>query len=237
MWQRITVEQYQLINKIHQDKKADDVEKTSRVIGVIYRLTEKQIDALPLATFKMYMAQAATLTELPKTFKVPKRIGIRRMMFNPEDLRFAQFMEVQHFLSDMIGNLHLIAASISRPLIGKNKSEHHKKVSESFTGSNFIKVFGAVSYFCEQLKAFNKKFRLSDEEESEEDEENPRPSREDPFIKNYGWLYAATTVRDHEGIPLYKVYDMLVLEVLSAIDYLKNYEVYQKALNKKRERA
>jgi hypothetical protein len=52
------------------------------------------------------------------------------------------------------------------------------------------------------------------------------------FIEQYGWIYSAKEVAQHEGITLDKAFDLPILQAFNALAYLKSEQAYQKYINK-----
>jgi hypothetical protein len=42
-----------------------------------------------------------------------------------------------------------------------------------------------------------------------------------PFMRNYGWIYQATLVAEHEKIKLAKVYELPTIQFLNDLSYIK----------------
>jgi hypothetical protein len=75
---------------------------------------------------------------------------------------------------------------------------------------------------------------LGTSDEDGEDIEGDEPEKDnDPFNERYGWIYSATQLRDHEGIPLEQVYDLNLVRALNGLAYLKSFDAHQKELIKK----
>lgn len=239
-WDKITVEQYQLIHSVvHQD--LDDVDKSIRIIGVVYNLTEDQISKLPYDLFLKRVDEVVKLFSIPKQGRAKRSIvanGKRYAFdYNIGKQRFAQYMESQHFLkSGLVENLHLIMASIARPVTfrifkGKNKSEDHEQVAADLQKANFLELYHSAVFFCSVLSEWNSNWQgLFEIQENEDDEPFKNSST---FSDRYGWIYSATKIRDHEMKPLEWVYEMSVMNAFNDLAYLKALRAEENYLNKK----
>jgi hypothetical protein len=75
---------------------------------------------------------------------------------------------------------------------------------------------------------------LGTSDEDGEDIEGDEPEKDiDPFNERYGWIYSATQLRDHEGIPLEQVYDLNLIRALNGLAYIKAHEAHQEKQMKK----
>lgn len=236
MWKRITVEQYQQLDAINgQD--LDDLDKVIAMVSVVFNKPEEDVLELYPKQFNALAVQIGTMfTAIPN--RAAKRIiqanGKRYAIdYNIGQYRLAQYVEAQHFLkAGLIPNLHLIAASLSSPYTifrkGKNDSENHAEIAENFKQANFLDTYTAVVFFCQHLTQFNRNYAglFGTNEEGEEGESHP-------FNSRYGWIYSATQIKEHEGIPLSQVWDLNIVHALNVLAYLKSYTAYTYDLNKK----
>lgn len=139
----------------------DDIEKSEKAISIIYGLTERQVGDLPVSKFKDLSTKAASflMAEIPgkpkKTIKVGK--NKYRIVYDPTKLRQRQYVEILHFGSNPIENMHLIMASIVQPVtwfgVRKNKAEDHEKLAEDLLQAKVCDLYHACVFFCKLFKS------------------------------------------------------------------------------------
>jgi hypothetical protein len=165
MWHKITVEQYQQIYQVHQEE-IEDIDKMIRIIGILYDMSESQVNDLPVPQFHKLTA------EITQTFKEPLGEGVAskrikavgrtyQICYKPGKLRYGQWVELMHFMKGgIIPNLHLLAASVANPvrfgIVRPNKSETHGKRAEDFLQANFLETYNSVVFFYQCLIGLKK---------------------------------------------------------------------------------
>lgn len=245
-WKNITVEQYQLIHSVIKQN-INEIDKTIRIIGIIYNLTEDQIYKLPYDTFLKYTDEVTHLFTIPKGEERAKRsvvAGGKRYAFdyNIGKHRFAQYIEAQHFLQGgIVENLHLIAASITRPVYcrvirGKNDSAKHEERANDFLKANFLEVYYSVVFFCSVLSSWNGKYKGLFEISDDADDEDIMPAF-DGFTKRYGWQFSAMKIKEYEGIKLQEVYEIPVIQAFNGLAFLKAKDNHEREMTKNQRNA
>ena len=54
------------------------------------------------------------------------------------------------------------------------------------------------------------------------DDDRSGRSNNNGFMRNYGWIYQATLIAEHERIKLEEVYDLPTIQALNDLAYLKS---------------
>lgn len=174
-YQNITVEQYQKVVSISEDKFLDDTEKYTQLVGVLYNLTEEEVDNLTVNLFKQY---AGVISNEFFSKPIPKPTGKRvdfikangkeyKIDYDIKNMRIAQFKELAYWLKDddVVGNLHLILASIVDQVkstwyfkvkVIKNDSKNHESISNDMLKLKFIDVYSVAVFFCHLFTALLK---------------------------------------------------------------------------------
>lgn len=143
-------------------------------------------------------------------------------------ITFGQFIEVQHFLKlGEIDSMHLIAASIW------NDKRDHKVKAEILLNKNIRYVLKDISTFLLSFAELLSSYKgLFETEEQNDEEGEAKLEKPHPFIDQYGWIYSAKQVAEHEGITVDQVFELPVLQAFNTLSYLKSYQSYQKYINK-----
>ena len=80
-------------------------------------------------------------------------------------------------------------------------------------------------------KSFKGLFDQTDD--SDRDEQVSGRENVHPFMRNYGWIYQATLVAEHEKIKLEKVYELPTIQFLNDLSYIKAKNEYDREQLKK----
>lgn len=154
-WNDITVEQFQAVRKL-QETKMDEFDRLSQVLSVLYGYSPEEVDELPVHEYAALAGGIKFLTEdeIPGKVKKYIRIGARKYYLHiaPSKIKHRQFVEIQHFSNDIIGNLHNILASICCPVkwfvVKGNKASDHSNYAEDFKKEKLVDVYHACLFFC-----------------------------------------------------------------------------------------
>jgi hypothetical protein len=73
---------------------------------------------------------------------------------------------------------------------------------------------------------------MSDDDDSEDEQVASRDTASG-FMQRFGWIYQATIVAEHEKIKLEQVYEMMTIQFLNDLSYLKAKAEYDKEQIKK----
>lgn len=165
MWRKISVEQYQQIQKINASP-LEDMDKTIQIIMVLFDLSEQGVDELPVKKFQDLTLQLAQTFSAPLKQAIPKK-SIRagktkyRLQYEARKITYGQWTDVHHFSEgNIIENLHHLAAIIAKPAgLFKSKASH-EKIAEDFLHANFMDTYNAVVFFCLTSCALEKDINL-----------------------------------------------------------------------------
>ena len=70
------------------------------------------------------------------------------------------------------------------------------------------------------------------EQDKTELEEDAKVEKPHHFIEQFGWIYSAKQVSQHEGISLDKAFELPILQAFNTLAYLKSEQAYQKHISK-----
>lgn len=210
------------------DEENDEVEQAALLICDIYGFSPEQVDQLSPAVFQLYSYRVKRLFD-----RMMRRPWWCRLRFQTDatQITFGQFVEIKYFLQQgAIDAMHLVAASIQ---IGGYAD--HKIRAERLRQTNARNVLPDVNQFMVSFNALIDSYSgLFEKEEEEEDiDEAPRRKEaEHPFITQYGWIFSAKKVAEHEGMKLEEVFGIPVIQALNDLAYLKGEASYMKKINK-----
>ena len=158
-WNDITVWQYQNIVKALSDKGLDDIDKSFKLIALVYNMTDNQVDSLLQEDYKAKLKDLEFLNQLPegKPVKIIKVNGKRyRPIYNITKMPFGRYVETKAFVGDIYANLHKLGATMVMP---KNRTWYgrwvddkydagmHEDYAEDILAANFTDVYFSLVFF------------------------------------------------------------------------------------------
>jgi hypothetical protein len=153
--------------------------------------------------------------------------GRLKLETNATKITLGQFIEVQHFLKQgEIDAMHLVTASIW------SDSRAHQVKADLLLKKHIRLILADYTTFLQSFAELLQGYKgLFESDEVAEDDEAVM-EKPHPFIEQYGWIYSAKEVAQHEGITLDKAFDLPILQAFNALAYLKSEQAYQKYINK-----
>jgi hypothetical protein len=160
-WNELTVWQYQQIYPIvtKPEKNWTNLDVESKLVGIIYNLTDTQVDSL---TIQQYNNLKKTLNFLEdkiegKAVKYTEANGRRyRFIYDVQQMKAARYIESKVFSTDLINNLHKLAASMVVPqkktwygrwVDDKYDAAKHSEYASDLQASNFVHIYHSVVFF------------------------------------------------------------------------------------------
>ena len=160
-WNELTVWQYQqiypIVTKPEKDWTNLDVE--SKLVGIIYNLTDTQVDNLSVMQFNNLRATLDFLKDEIKG-EAAKYVEINskryRFIYDVFQIKAARYIESKVFSTDLIGNLHKIAASMVVPqkktwygkwVDDKYDAANHSKYADDMLEAKFVNVYNSIVFF------------------------------------------------------------------------------------------
>lgn len=160
-WNELTVWQYQqiypIVTKPEKDWTNLDVE--SKLVGIIYNLTDTQVDSLTIQQFNNLRGTLDFLDNKieGKPVKYTQVNGKRyRFIYDVQQMKAARYIESKVFSTDLISNLHKLAASMVMPqrktwygkwVDDKYDAAKHSEYAADLQASNFIHIYHSVVFF------------------------------------------------------------------------------------------
>jgi hypothetical protein len=157
-WNNISVWQYQNIVKTLANKE-DEIEKSYKLIGIVYNMTENQVDSLTQAEYKAKLNELDFLNTMPegKPIKVLKVNGKRyRLIYDVTRMPFGRYVESKAFVGDIYGNLHKLGATMVIPqkrnwfglwVDDKYDASKHEDYADDILQANFQDVYFSLVFF------------------------------------------------------------------------------------------
>jgi hypothetical protein len=158
-WNNISVWQYQNIVKTLANKDQDDIDKSFKLIGIVYNMTENQVDSLTQAEYKAKLKECDFLNTMPegKPVKVIKVNGKRyRLIYDVTRMPFGRYVESKAFVGDIYGNLHKLGATMVIPqkrnwlglwVDDKYDASKHEDYADDILQANFQDVYFSLVFF------------------------------------------------------------------------------------------
>jgi hypothetical protein len=218
----MNVQQYQRIAGFY-NQSDDEITQVALIVCDMFNLSHEEVDNMQPKTFIKYSNKVTK--QFKKLAKKPY-FGRLKLQTDAKKITLGQFIEVQHFLKQgEIDAMHLVTASIWDDLRPHNikadilLKKHIRLILADYTAF--------LQSFAELLQGYKGLFESDEVVEDDGKMEKPHP-----FIEQYGWIYSAKEVAQHEGITLDKAFDLPILQAFNALAYLKSEQSYQKYINK-----
>jgi hypothetical protein len=160
-WNELTVWQYQqiypIVTKPEKDWTTLDVE--SKLVGILHNLTDTQVDSLSVGEFNKLKVTLNFLDDKieGKPVKYTEVNGKRyKFIYDVQQIKAARYIETKVFSTDLVGNLHKLAASMVMPQrktwYGKwvddtYDAANHSQYAEDLQGANFMHVYQSIVFF------------------------------------------------------------------------------------------
>jgi hypothetical protein len=160
-WNELTVWQYQqiypIVTKPEKDWTTLDVE--SKLVGILHNLTDTQVDSLSVAEFNKLKVTLNFLDDKieGKPVKYTEVNGKRyKFIYDVQQIKAARYIETKVFSTDLVGNLHKLAASMVMPqrktwygkwVNDKYDAAKHSQYAEDLQGANFMHVYQSIVFF------------------------------------------------------------------------------------------
>jgi hypothetical protein len=160
-WNELTIWQYQqiypIVTKPEKDWTNLDVE--SKLVGIIYNLTDTQVDSLSIQQFNNLRATLSFLDDKieGKPVKYTEVNGKRyRFIYDVQQIKAARYIETKVFSTDLVGNLHKLSASMVMPqrktwygrwVDDTYDASKHSQYAEDLQGAKFMHVYQSVVFF------------------------------------------------------------------------------------------
>lgn len=163
-WNNISVWQYQNIVKTLANKQDDEIEKSFKLIGIVYNMTENQVDSLTQAEYKAKLKECDFLNNMPegKPVKVIKVNGKRyRLIYDVTRMPFGRYVESKAFVGDIYGNLHKLGATMVMPqkrnwlglwVDDKYNAAKHEDYADDILQANFQDVYFSLVFFYQVFR-------------------------------------------------------------------------------------
>ena len=160
-WNELTVWQYQQIYPIVTNAEKDwtNLDVETKLVGILYNLTDTQVDSLSITQFNNLKKTLGFLDEQieGKPVKYTEVKGKRyRFVYDIQQIKAARYIETKVFSTDLVGNLHKLAASMVMPqrktwygrwVDDKYDAAKHSEYAEDLQASNFVNIYHSVVFF------------------------------------------------------------------------------------------
>jgi hypothetical protein len=214
---KLTLKQYQEVQKICKEN-SDVTIANGLTISYLFGLSIEQVNQISAKQYFRYLG----------------KISVSKPLFNFTDrfetdiknITFGQWLEVTEWLKHDIDTvIDKVAASIlydrtSHPLDCQRVQKFNAGI-----------VIEAVSKFIESyaklLNEYEWLFKSDEDFEGETEAERLRRLRKThPFLKQWGWIFSAKEVAQHNGIKLDEAYNLPIIKALNDMCYLKSLSKY-----------
>ena len=166
MWNKLTIQQAQEIDKLRRNVSKEDTEidVETKLLSIILNKQQSEIDSLGWQEYLDQRAALKFLEQEPEGTPIQTvTIGKRkyRFVYDIRQMPFARYIESKTFAQDFVGNLHKLAASMVIPQrktwYGKWKdakydASKHIEYATDMLQAPFEAVYGSAVFFYHLYK-------------------------------------------------------------------------------------
>ena len=165
-WQDINLFQYQRLLPILQE--SENIEQYSKIIGVLYNMTDNEVNSLSVDQYLDYKAKVNILLNTDIKGNPVKFIKLKgkryKCIYNIKNLPAARYIESKVFSDDFIGNLHKVAATMVLPMkrnifgwkLAKYDASKHEEYAQDMLEARFVDVYHSAVFFLSVLMNWTK---------------------------------------------------------------------------------
>jgi len=225
-WNKITLFKFQQISEINARENTSDIDKALFATCVVFDLTEYQLDNMNPRKASKLLAKVTKIFSQELKPEPKATIGDYVINYTPSKLTFGQFITLAFYVSrNAIQFAHQIFATLADP-----DDTFQQERADFFLKQPIAKMIGSLKLFVERFRAFNREYETLFGVGTEEG----KKIEQDPFQKQYGWIYSATRVADHNRITLDEAFGLPVRVAFNDLAYLKAKDKFDEQQFKKK---
>lgn len=165
-WNEINLFQYQRLLPILQE--SENIEQYSKIIGVLYNMTENEVNSLSVDEYLNLKAEVNLLLNTDIKGSPVKYIKLKgkryKCIYDIRNLPAARYIESKVFSEDFVGNLHKIAATMVLPMkrtlfgwkVQKYDASKHEEYAQDMLEARFVDVYHSAVFFLSVLMNWTK---------------------------------------------------------------------------------
>lgn len=211
-WDKISLQQFQEIDKYMSRTDLIDKDKTFYSVCVLYGITDYELNQMKIKkVYGMINKLNAILKERMET-KPALKIGRYELNYDPASYTLGMFISLSFYISNgWIGHANKILAVIT----GDANATDER--AEYYLHQPMTRIMVSLKHLMSEFKTFILRYKNLFGLDREDAEEISSSS----FQKNYGWIYSATKVAEHNRISLDDAMGLNVRIAFNDLAYLK----------------
>jgi hypothetical protein len=167
MVMKLTVEQYQKINKLVKsytqsegiEGKLDELENKARIVSIALNKDLEDVRSMPIIDINTI---ARDVTGIPKG-RIKKYLLINGKLYKgltaSEKLNAGQLFDLKNFAKEgFVENIHNMAAVLYSPVLGK---QEHSQIAEIMKGANIADIYTLLFFYSVVLEKLNPTIQMS----------------------------------------------------------------------------
>lgn len=244
-WKDVNVWQWQQIQNLSDKKDTiKDYDLILETVAILQNKTKDQILKLDKNKLIKIVDDIEFLKKSNPNIRAVNfiRVGKKKYKCN-YDAKFSpagRYIETKYFLNDIKANLHKICASMILPMRpswrgwkeDKYESRYHNDYAEDLLAAPFEQVFGSVMNWITNIKNLDSGFKGLFNYQNKEEIEDLRQVKNN-FMNQFGWIYQASLISDHEKIKLEDVFRLPTIQFLNDLSYISAKTNYDNEQRKK----
>lgn len=156
-WNTITIEQYQAVAKIIQAKDLDDTDKEINIAAIVSGKTVADIEAMNIGEWRQLQQQVKFIYNEVPEYKPRFSWKAYRFIYDVNKINVGRFITAKYFQTDLVGNLHHLAASVCKPLLRRYNPEKHEKYAQDLKQAPFAALYSSMVFFCHNFQVLSLK--------------------------------------------------------------------------------
>lgn len=206
----ISLFKFQQIDEYMSRKDLDEQEKLFFTVCVVYDFTEYELDKMDIRKVWKLINKVNKVFEKELHPKPMDQIGAYEPNYDPNTYTLGQFISLSAYTQAYVKHAHRILGVIT------GDAETTFERADYFLEQPMDKTVGSIKFFLGNFKQFLSKYKslfgLGDESEVSDGH---------PFQKNWGWIYSATKVAEHNRVTLEEAMQLNVRQAFGDLAYLK----------------
>ena len=165
MWNKLTIQQAQQIDKLRQKAKGlTETDIDAELLAIIHKVPLSKIDSMAWLEFQEKRKELSFLLTEPGAKPLQYiNIGRKRYKFvyDVRKMPFARYVESKEFSKDFVGNLHRLAATMvipmKRTLFGRwveqpYNADKHEEYANDMLNAPYGQIYASAVFFCNLYK-------------------------------------------------------------------------------------
>lgn len=210
------VSDYQKLYDILESVDIDETDKAAYCICYVLGKKPNKVDNYSKARFNYNWVR----TQYKLQFAQKPLLFGKKPNTDATKITYGQFAEIMHWTKGgIIEQMHMIHATMLN-------TPNHKLQADKSLKTNVRKVLPYVLEFMQSFDALLSRYKklFTPDKVAGDDGKHDKPH---PFVEQYGWIFSATRLADHNRIKLDEAYRLPIVQALNDLSFLKSLSQFE----------